>query len=172
MRADKIKNDDKGLSLVELVIAVTILSVLSVMLTQFLSVASNFYRRQQQETAFQTNSQVVINTLAEYIQDCTSLPEIDGNAITVENGHVDGGNVTFTFHDETIWIIDNEDSDGDGDRDDDTEHPLMKGVKEFSVPPPSGKKKSITVTFQLVVWGKESKYYTTVIYMRNWKETW
>ncbi|GHU93639.1 hypothetical protein FACS1894208_03450 [Clostridia bacterium] len=155
-----IKRDNSGFSLLELLVSITILAVLSLMLVQFLSVGVNFYRRQQQELSLQTNSQIVISVLSEYVQDCTKYPTmtslVNNDSFEVENSAVSAADMAF------VWDGSDELKMNDG-----SDHLLMKGVTGFFANQDPDKK-SMQVTFTLNVLGAE-KTYTTVIYMRNWR---
>jgi prepilin-type N-terminal cleavage/methylation domain-containing protein len=158
----KLKKDSRGLSLLELVISIAILAILSAMLTQLVIVGSRMYRKQQTEVALQTNSQIIIGTIAEYVQDCTKMPVIVDNektdTLTIKNTSVaDGRNITFSLDGDELKLTQN-------DKPLPNDHILMKGVTIFDV---TSSGKTVTVNFSLKVWGRTEEY-TTVIYMRNW----
>ena len=81
------KKENKGFSLVELVIAITLLVIVSSILLGFMTTGSNMFRRVSTDVSLQMESQVAITQLREYIIDCndTLSYEHSSHTLTVLN---------------------------------------------------------------------------------------
>ena len=81
------KKENKGFSLVELVIAITLLVIVSSILLGFMTTGSNMFRRVSTDVSLQMESQAAITQLREYIIDCndTLSYEQSSHTLTVLN---------------------------------------------------------------------------------------
>lgn len=66
----QVHRDRRGVSLIELLIAVAILAVLSVALMGFMTTGAGAYRSVYGTVSLQTNSQITMNQLQEYLVSC------------------------------------------------------------------------------------------------------
>ena len=66
------KNDNKGFSLLELIIAFTLLSIVSSILLGFMVTSSNMYRNISGNISVQMQSQATAAQLKEYVIDCNN----------------------------------------------------------------------------------------------------
>ena len=81
------KKNNKGFSLLELIIAIALLSAVSTILLSFMTTGSTMFRRVSTEVSLQMESQVVMTQLREYIIDCndTLRYEESTHTLTVMN---------------------------------------------------------------------------------------
>ena len=81
------KKENKGFSLVELVIAITLLVIVSSILLGFMTTGSNMFRRISTDVSLQMESQVAMAQLREYIIDCndTLLYDSSTGSLTIRN---------------------------------------------------------------------------------------
>ena len=83
------KNDNKGFSLLELIIAFALLAIVSVILLSFMTSGSNMYSSVSTEFALQMQSQVVMAQIKEYVVDCNGAIYFDGETLTIRNSDAD-----------------------------------------------------------------------------------
>jgi len=76
-------NDNKGFSLIELVISISLLAIISGMLLGFMTTGSNMYRRVSTDVSLQMESQVAMTQLREYVIDCNDTLRYDSAAHTL-----------------------------------------------------------------------------------------
>lgn len=85
MSMRKMWKDRRGLTLIELVIAVAILGIISTTVGGALVVATNAYRNGTEETALQSEAQFTINAIEALLIDATDTVEFDGSVLKIEN---------------------------------------------------------------------------------------
>jgi prepilin-type N-terminal cleavage/methylation domain-containing protein len=142
---------DNGMSLVELIIAVAILGIVSVILLGFMNAGAKFYRNAAEELALKTESLIAMAQMSEYIIDCDSIDEWDSNHIIVTKDGL--GTYSFTLSGGTIMLGDS------------TEEALLAdGVEDFFVEFDGESK--VTITLGLTKMGKTWKG-EQVVYLRN-----
>ena len=71
------KKDNKGFSLIELVIAIALLGIVSAMLLNFMTTGSTMFRRVSTDVSLQMESQVAMTQLREYVIDCNDTLTYD-----------------------------------------------------------------------------------------------
>lgn len=81
----KWRRDNRGVTLIELVIAVAILSIISMTIGGAMVVSTNAYRSGTTETALQQETQFTINTIESLIIDATDTVEYVGNVLRIKN---------------------------------------------------------------------------------------
>ena len=79
------KKNNTGFSLVELVVAFALLSIVSVILISFMVSGSNMYKNVSTEFALQMQSQTAMAQIKEYVVDCNGAVYFDGETLTVRN---------------------------------------------------------------------------------------
>ena len=81
------RKDNKGLSLIELVIAISILTIVSAMLVGLMSTGSNMFRQVSTDVSLQMEGQVAMTQLREYVIDCNDTLHYDDatHTLTVTN---------------------------------------------------------------------------------------
>ena len=88
------KQDNRGLSLLEVIIAFTLLAMVSTVLVGFMTAGSNMYRNISGNVSLQMQAQVAAAQLKEYIIDCNNTIEftenVTGAELTVKNTKSDG----------------------------------------------------------------------------------
>jgi len=77
------KQDNKGFSLIELVIAISLLAIVSAMLLNFMTTGSTMFRRVSTDVSLQMESQVAMTQLREYVIDCNDTLTYDQAAHTL-----------------------------------------------------------------------------------------
>lgn len=99
----RLRKDRRGLSLIELVCGMAILSIITTTVGGAMVVASNSYRRGTVETALQQEAQFTVNTIESLVIDATHTVEFDGNNLTITNTDFtyvityDPGDKTLTY---------------------------------------------------------------------------
>lgn len=83
--SSKLKRDNRGLSLVELLCAVAILSVISIAIGSAMSVSADSYRQGTREAALQQEAQFAANTIGNLIISANDEVTYSGNVLTVKN---------------------------------------------------------------------------------------
>jgi len=101
MRDKKLNN--KGFSLVELMIAVSILAVIGLTIAMFMGSSSNMYTRTNTEATLQAEAQVVANGISDLMIDCTS--NIDYNRKPIDNSKINNLNMSINYGDKTDGYI-------------------------------------------------------------------
>lgn len=91
-----------GFSLVELLIAMAILGVVSLVVYSFMTTGARFYQRTSADADIQSEAQLVANTISDLIVDCEVNITYD---TTISNGAA-GGSITFS---ERVLEISNSD---------------------------------------------------------------
>lgn len=71
----EIKVNNKGFSLVELIIAIAILAVVSGIILTFMNTSSNIFRRNSADVDIQTEAQMVANSISDLVIDCGTVKE-------------------------------------------------------------------------------------------------
>lgn len=71
----KINVNNKGFSLVELIIAIAILTVVSGIILSFMNTSSNVFRRNSADVDIQTEAQMVANSISDVVIDCGTVKE-------------------------------------------------------------------------------------------------
>lgn len=97
------KKNNKGFSLVELIIAFAILGIVSGILVSIMISSSNMYRGVSSELSLQMQSQLVTSQLKEYIIDCNDMLFFYDDTLTVRNSdaehvfewHADDKTITY-----------------------------------------------------------------------------
>ena len=81
------KNDNKGFSLIELIVAIALLAAVSAMLLSFMVSGSNMFRRVSTDVSLQMESQVAMVQLREYIIDCNDTLRYNSStgSLTIRN---------------------------------------------------------------------------------------
>lgn len=96
----KLLQENKGFSMVELVIAVGILSIVGVSLVAFVRQSSNTYNRTTAETDVQEEAQLTANAITDRVIDCeTQLKFYDGHESTDSYGVVSYDSFTVGYRD-------------------------------------------------------------------------
>jgi len=83
IRRARLQGDNRGMSLIELIIAFTLLAIISSIMLGFMVAGSNMYRSVSSEVSLQLQSQIVMAQLKEYIVDCNEQLTFDGAARTL-----------------------------------------------------------------------------------------
>ncbi len=81
----KLRKDKRGLSLIELVCALAILSIISTTIGGAMVFASNSYRTGSVDTALQQEAQFTVNAIESLIIDATNEVSWTGNVLTIKN---------------------------------------------------------------------------------------
>lgn len=81
----KLRKDRRGLSLIELVCGLAILSIITTTVGGAMVVATNSYQRGTTETALQQEAQFTVNTIESLLIDATDKVEFTGNDLTITN---------------------------------------------------------------------------------------
>lgn len=96
----KLLQENKGFSMVELVIAVGILSIVGVSLVAFVRQSSNTYNRTTAETDVQEEAQLTANAITDRVIDCeTQLKFYDGHETTSSTGVISYDSFTVGYKD-------------------------------------------------------------------------
>jgi len=79
--------NNKGMSLLELVIAIAILGIVSAILVSFMSTGSSMFRQVSTDISLQMDSQVAMAQLREYVIDCNDTLHYDDamRTLTITN---------------------------------------------------------------------------------------
>ena len=85
MFLQKLRKDKKGLSLVELVCAVAILSIITMTIGGAMIFATNSYRQGTVDTALQQEAQFTANAIESLLIDATDTVEFSGGVLTIKN---------------------------------------------------------------------------------------
>lgn len=85
MFMQKLRKNKKGLSMIELVCAIAILSIITTTVGGAMVFASNSYRRGTVDTALQQEAQFTANAIESLIIDATSTVEFSGGVLTIKN---------------------------------------------------------------------------------------
>ncbi len=81
--------DNRGFSLIELVIAVAILAVIAVLVVTFLMTSTGSYKNVSSETELQFEAQLAINQIHDLVVDANkSVKKQGANSLLVENNDV------------------------------------------------------------------------------------
>lgn len=122
------KSDNRGLTIVELICAVAIVSLLGTVISAIMVVSASTYRRGSSETEVQQEAQLVANQISDLIIDSTSTVKFEGDTLTIANGSYTS-KVRFVESEEKLYYSDSAHMDGE----DAIEELMAEGVKEFSV---------------------------------------
>ena len=98
------KNDNKGFSLIELIISILLLAIVSTMLLGFMSTGSTAFRRISTDVSLQMESQVAMTQLREYIIDCNDTLRYNQSTHTLTILNSGPSEHVFTW-DQTDGII-------------------------------------------------------------------
>lgn len=85
MFKERIRKDNRGMTLIELICAIAILSVITATVGGAMVVATNTYRSGTVETSIQQESQFTANAIESLIIDATNQVEYSGNVLTINN---------------------------------------------------------------------------------------
>lgn len=87
MKLPKLKSDNKGLSLVEMLISFAILSIVTVALMGLMTTGMRFFRSNTAYIGLQYEYQTVMTQLREYVVDCNGgiVTSADGNTLYIVN---------------------------------------------------------------------------------------
>ncbi|GHV33564.1 hypothetical protein FACS18949_07840 [Clostridia bacterium] len=148
------KNDDRGLSLVELIISIAILAILSTILVGFISSGGGLYRSVSASVSLQMKSQTALAQIREYTVDAhtsTSITDM-GTGLNIDNGtHV------FTREDDKVMYKYNGGASVE----------LASDVQEFFVKYADGfGERALEITLTLAKMGK-TYTSTQVVALRN-----
>lgn len=81
----RMRGDNRGLTLIELICAVAILSIISATVSGAMIVATNSYRSGTTEAALQQEAQFTANTIESLIVDATNEVTFDGTVLKIRN---------------------------------------------------------------------------------------
>jgi len=87
------RRDNRGLSLLELVVAIAVLGMVSAILVGFMSTGSTMFKQVSNDVSLQMQSQLLSTQLTEYIIDCNTsitfegLPKTPTPTLTVDDIH-------------------------------------------------------------------------------------
>jgi ribosomal protein L1 len=79
------KTDNRGLSLLELILAFALLAVISAIMLGFMVAGSRMYRTVSGEVSLQIQSQTVMAQIKEFVVDCNGKIAYDGGTLTITN---------------------------------------------------------------------------------------
>ncbi|MCM1089690.1 MAG: type II secretion system GspH family protein [Butyrivibrio sp.] len=85
MFKERLRKDNRGMTLIELICAVAILSVITATVGGAMVVATNTYRSGTVETSIQQEAQFTANAIESLIIDATNQVEYSGNVLTINN---------------------------------------------------------------------------------------
>ena len=144
------KKDNRGLSLLELVIAISLLAIVSAMLLGFMTTGSSMFRRVSTEVSLQMDSQVAMTQLREFVIDCNDTLHYDmtTHTLTVRNS----GPKEHVF----VWTPEDGVIRYNGD-------PLAENVSSFFIVQVDG---AVEITLALARDG-ESSTVTQTVALRN-----
>ncbi|SHO53933.1 prepilin-type N-terminal cleavage/methylation domain-containing protein [Anaerocolumna xylanovorans] len=97
------KSNNRGISLIELIIGMAISSIIIAAIILFMSAGSRGYQAAQSEISLQTEAQTIMNQIREYVLEGNNIEYDSGNAaLTIY--HSDGNAATTTDAMEIIWF--------------------------------------------------------------------
>ncbi|MDR0905899.1 MAG: prepilin-type N-terminal cleavage/methylation domain-containing protein [Oscillospiraceae bacterium] len=79
------RKDNRGLSLLELIIAFALLTVISAIMLGFMVAGSRMYRTVSGEVSLQIQSQIVMAQIREFVVDCNGEIAFSDGALTIIN---------------------------------------------------------------------------------------
>lgn len=85
MLKERLRKDNRGLTLIELICAVAILSVITATVGGAMVVATNTYRSGTVETSIQQETQFTANAIESLIIDATNTVDYSGDVLTINN---------------------------------------------------------------------------------------
>ena len=91
----KTMKDNKGFSLVELVIAFGILSIVMVIVGAVIGMSSGTYRNISNDLSLQYESQLAMSQIQEYVIDCNGYIASSDDVLYIFNEHVDGEDTQY-----------------------------------------------------------------------------
>ncbi|MEG1633683.1 MAG: type II secretion system protein [Oscillospiraceae bacterium] len=91
------KDDNRGFSLVELIVSLAILSIIIVAVGGFLSAGSGAYRSVSANVSLQIESQLAMNQIKDYAVDCNGGICFAGNTLYILNQDADGSYTEHVF---------------------------------------------------------------------------
>ena len=96
-RIMRLLNNNRGLTLLELIITFALLGIVSLAITGLLSTGANSYRRVSTEVSLQYESQLAMNQLQEYLIDSNGGVYFDGDILYVADadGESEGAPLWF-----------------------------------------------------------------------------
>lgn len=83
-----LKLGNKGLSMVELICGITMLTIVGASISSVLVVSANTYNRGSSESGVQQEAQLVANQISDLIIDSTANVKYEGNTLTIEQDGV------------------------------------------------------------------------------------
>lgn len=85
MFKERLRKDNRGMTLIELICAIAILSVITATVGGAMVVATNTYRSGTVETSIQQETQFTANAIESLIIDATNQVDYSGNVLTINN---------------------------------------------------------------------------------------
>lgn len=159
------KKDQRGFTLVELIVAILIMSMVMLAAAGFVVSAANSYRVSNIEIELQMEAQIAVNQFSDILieaKDYTVVRKADGtmDKLTVTTG--EGKTYTFQMNEEKRWLVF---SEGSGE-----EALLAKYCESVKITPDAkpaaGEKQIVTVEIDFLYSGKSYKT-TSCISLRN-----
>lgn len=92
------KQDNRGLSLVELIIAIAILLIVAGMVGGFMVSGARAYTSVSTRVSLQTKAQMLLNQIREYAIDCSYAIYYNDNTLTIIDAEEGGSGTTYTTH--------------------------------------------------------------------------
>jgi prepilin-type N-terminal cleavage/methylation domain-containing protein len=93
------KKDNRGLSLIELLVAFALLSIVSLIMISFITSSSNMYQKVSTDVSLQLQSQVTMAQIKEFVVDANGTIQLLENGFIVHNSE---GNYEFTQVNDTV----------------------------------------------------------------------
>lgn len=110
---EKLKSDNRGLTLVEILCALAILALVSGIVGGVMIATSSNYRSGTKETAIQQEAQLAVNRIGDIIKDAVSV-EFAGNTLDIKNGD-DWYKVEFNSSENKLYYTQHVEADGVAD---------------------------------------------------------
>ena len=85
MFLQRLRKDKRGLTLIELVCAIAILSIITLTISGAVVFSANSYRAGAIDTALQQEAQFTANTIESLIIDATDTVTYSGGVLTIKN---------------------------------------------------------------------------------------
>jgi prepilin-type N-terminal cleavage/methylation domain-containing protein len=79
------KKDNKGLSLIELLVAFALLSVISLIILGIMTSASRMYQKVSTDVSLQMQSQITMAQIKEYVVDANQSIRFEPNGLIIQN---------------------------------------------------------------------------------------
>lgn len=110
------KRDNRGVTLVELLVALAILGILSAAVMGFVSAGSSSYQNVSASIDIQMESQLTVNQIQQYLVDCNGGVSFEGDSLFILNREDSGSYVVhaFQYREEALYYSCNEVTDEGG----------------------------------------------------------